>query len=924
MSFNGSGVFNVNSAGQPVVASTLITSAAFNAFTADVATALSTCILKDGQQTVTANIPFGGNKLTGVAAGTARTDAANIGLLQDGTGVYVATVGGTVDVITLTPSPAITAYVAGQSFKFIAAGANTTNVTVNISGLGAKAVTKTGSTPLVGGDLPSGAIVHATYDGTRFQVQVGQATINASTLISNLVSYVHPDVNTAHRDTIKAGFVPAWFNQQWGGGVNGYELVDAATGTPYKFESATGYVEQNTAAPVGSGVGTVYNSQGFKVSTSFTPTEVWIKGYKVGNPTGNITAQIWSDNAGSPNAALGSSGTLSLKLVESGDTSGAWYRITLAGPALTAGTQYHLVLSVAQDASNYFAWNDVTPKKYPHGFLNQGTAVPAWTQYSTYAGCFFIPHISTTATFQSGGMFGDGKAVFYEGSPLNQSNQRRADLADLKGLIPNNMTLLLRGTAHTKDKTIADMTYGLDHDRVVVRCNVTTGYPSVTVYDSAGTASTVTGTTDISSGDHDVAVLVTTAGCSLWIDGASQGTPIVTTITFDTLFAQGQVGSLWIGGGFALAPTWSGSSISTFSGLPSTLGWAYAGIATEGSAFSVSGGKLYQNKSGYTALQDGYYKKTTAGLSNANGWNLATKERTVSATNTKDVLCPWVGVYDGSKVCNSQLSEYYMEGSSAAYQYAQLDLKTADNVLHKIGKGSDFYSFVNGRLTIDGTGKCDSATATNEIYFGDGSTASGESSDVVWSYMKYYTTAARLPQATAGSLSEWAIWTGDKTSILATLWNSGSPISVKQFCGLGVNWKRGDDGAWVSKLHQRGITSNPTSTSMSLLPELEGFVIGDQLDVLWQSSLYNGTGGAGILASVKIDGAYDPSTASNSSLGYDVLVAAPGATYQSDVVVPRTAKTYFGPHKVEGIFGAASGTTTSQTFIRRLTAEGRS
>ena len=90
MSLNGSGVYVVNSAGQPVVANTLITEAAFNAFTADIATALSSAIFKDGQQTVTANIPFAAFKLTGIGAATARTDAASIATIQDGTGVYVA------------------------------------------------------------------------------------------------------------------------------------------------------------------------------------------------------------------------------------------------------------------------------------------------------------------------------------------------------------------------------------------------------------------------------------------------------------------------------------------------------------------------------------------------------------------------------------------------------------------------------------------------------------------------------------------------------------------------------------------------------------------------------------------------------------------------------------------------------------------
>lgn len=81
-----------------------------------------------------------------------------------------ATVGGTADVITLTPSPAFTAYADGQSLEFTATGTNTTNVTVNVSGLGAKAVTKDGTTALVASDITSGQVVRIRYDGTRFQL----------------------------------------------------------------------------------------------------------------------------------------------------------------------------------------------------------------------------------------------------------------------------------------------------------------------------------------------------------------------------------------------------------------------------------------------------------------------------------------------------------------------------------------------------------------------------------------------------------------------------------------------------------------------------------------------------------------------------------------------------------------------------------
>jgi hypothetical protein len=89
-------------------------------------------------------------------------------------------VAGTADVITGTLTPALTSYVTGDIFTFVVGSTNTTNVTINIDGLGAKAVTVNGSTALVAGALPSGKAVQIGYDGTRFQLltnnYVGAAT----------------------------------------------------------------------------------------------------------------------------------------------------------------------------------------------------------------------------------------------------------------------------------------------------------------------------------------------------------------------------------------------------------------------------------------------------------------------------------------------------------------------------------------------------------------------------------------------------------------------------------------------------------------------------------------------------------------------------------------------------------------------------
>jgi hypothetical protein len=186
VSYNGSGTFNINSAGQPVVSGTVISSTAFNALTADLGTGLSTALTKDGQTTPTANIPMGTYKITGLGAGTAATDAVRVSQLQNFSTGTLITVAGT-DTITGTVSPSLTAYTAGQIFSFVVGTTNTGAVTLNIDGLGAKAVTRTGAIALVAGGMVTGQVALVEYDGTRFQLLDPNAFTDL--LISGALTY---------------------------------------------------------------------------------------------------------------------------------------------------------------------------------------------------------------------------------------------------------------------------------------------------------------------------------------------------------------------------------------------------------------------------------------------------------------------------------------------------------------------------------------------------------------------------------------------------------------------------------------------------------------------------------------------------------------------------------------------------------------
>ena len=70
-----SGTFTYTTSGLPVVTGTAISSTVENAKNTETATGLTTCLLKDGTQTVTANIPMSSFKFTGLAAGSASGDS---------------------------------------------------------------------------------------------------------------------------------------------------------------------------------------------------------------------------------------------------------------------------------------------------------------------------------------------------------------------------------------------------------------------------------------------------------------------------------------------------------------------------------------------------------------------------------------------------------------------------------------------------------------------------------------------------------------------------------------------------------------------------------------------------------------------------------------------------------------------------------
>lgn len=154
MAFNGSGVFVrlynwVNDAASNIKIRADRMDNEMDGF----ATGLSTTITKNGQTTITANLPMATFRHTGVGDAVNRTDYTSAGQTQDGKLNWVAA-GGTADAITAAYTIPITTLVDGQ-LCFVRAGAANATATPTFapSGLPAHTITKNGAQALAAGDI---------------------------------------------------------------------------------------------------------------------------------------------------------------------------------------------------------------------------------------------------------------------------------------------------------------------------------------------------------------------------------------------------------------------------------------------------------------------------------------------------------------------------------------------------------------------------------------------------------------------------------------------------------------------------------------------------------------------------------------------------------------------------------------------------
>ncbi len=737
-------------------------------------------------------------------------------------------------------------------------------------------------------------------------------------------------VGIDYNDMYKSGWKPYWFNQQgtgfgWGG--------EYPNGAGTHFWTETGFIQDQFYVTVGEAAGNTWKAQGFQVGQGCTVNAVWLKLYKTGDPQKDaepLVVYICPEAGGEPEE---DNPLITFTTIDGHDlvtaenwpitsnSDGAWYKFAGDSAALSANTNYYIVVKgTGADAANHFQFKISGSGKatYSHGAYWSGDdATPAnWAENTSYSFCFMIETAAATQLLQSSGQF-NGKLVFSEGSPKNLSQFLVNDLKNMysdEGDFSFNLTT---SGAIPASSTLAEITMG---DPGANRLRVfTDATPNVCVSlaESDGTVVSITdGATDVSGAANRTIMVRCRAkadgsdALELLLNGAAEGTQLSSgTYTLDDNFAD--QACFILGGGFAAESTWDKDfKTDQLAGgnLPSNdanTTFTTTTAATEASCYTVQNSKLYQNYAYYnTGNEDGYYLIALAGMADATGFALLTKQQILKCVNTAGEQADRSLIAGDTNYEYIHFHEYYIETYDFKYQ---IDTMSKSNLYQLCAKGDDSFVFINGKLAVDGTGLFSNAAGLQQMWVGDNDTTAGSDADVIYEEILCYDAGPLLPSAADGLVvDEFAFWSADMTDIAVLLYNAGTPVSVKEVCGLDKNYV---ENIRFEKTNRN--TASPTNTgTAALLTDAEMFTLtpASNIEIHTIGSLGQNTDQKWVRLNHKVDGAYVVGDGNQVRYVSAVAGAAIGASLET------YKKVLCGLHKVETWWNSEDATSSAWSY----------
>ncbi len=332
---------------------------------------------------------------------------------------------GSANAYLLALNTAIVAYSAAQVIKFVANFTNTGSATVNVNSIGAVTLKKLGTQNLVAGDIVTGQVVAAIYDGTYFQVismvaeakgDVGDGSDGAIVLDgSNTYSFLTKVSNTYtinNRDiqltnvtinngiTLNTGFWRLFWNGVFTINVGGIVTLPGTNGgNAGNASNATGgSAGSAAAAQSGNSVpGTVISTAGATGASGVTySNNVGGQVLTQGN-TGNIV------NGASVAKSIGSVGATGATGGYSGSSSSGGITQKAGGSGATGGTQTGTVYNSPHTEKGAYKLYDENGASYLAGSTppgSGGSGAGGGTDYGVNNGAGY--------TIQSGGGGGSG------------------------------------------------------------------------------------------------------------------------------------------------------------------------------------------------------------------------------------------------------------------------------------------------------------------------------------------------------------------------------------------------------------------------------------------------------------------------------------------------------------------------------------
>lgn len=231
--------------------------------------------------------------------------------------------GGTANALTATLAPVPSALVAGMTFRVLVNSLNTGPSTLNVNGLGAKAIVNAFGAALVGGELIGP--VSFTYDGAQFWASVAQPSLSA-----NRSYYVNAATGDDGNNGLTAG--TAFATIQKGidvasalnlngftativvanGAYPAFATKQAASGGTIAIQGNDAAPQNVSVGPTGSSPGIAISHAGYRASGFYPRGATGQSNISVFGAASTIGTMYHGGNSGGAHIAAGAGGTIYL------------------------------------------------------------------------------------------------------------------------------------------------------------------------------------------------------------------------------------------------------------------------------------------------------------------------------------------------------------------------------------------------------------------------------------------------------------------------------------------------------------------------------------------------------------------------------------------------------------------------------------